>query len=610
MVTLAPGLTASEVLEMRGLGTSILAILIAASSWGGSAAGSAGPRRWVKLAAVSLVWDQGHRSLAATLKALDEAGALGADLVALPQECVFQGPEPIPGPTSMAIAQRAAKHKMWVVGNLRERDGQRVFITSFLCDRRGRIVGKYRKSHKLPYEEGFDLGDDLPVFSTDLGAIGLKTGTDHYFPEIDTVLRRRGARLVVWSTLPFPIRDEHLETLTLQGRAVRNGLYVVVARYAGREGYGGYRYKFSWTGTWPLGRAQVFDPDGHTVADSGHAGGVALAVVPASRLGGSPHDGGYPRRGKYAAITASRLPAPSPRQKAAKRKIKAAVIECEPNFDRLVAKLDACGARGCDIVCLWEYVWYRSEAEVEKFRERNRARLRRIAEAARRHHMYVVIAGELERGFNEAIIFDRQGKELGRYTKINQTTNKKWRSYRAGDRVGIFDLDFGRICVKICADVYSDEIDRVAALHQVDLMLLPTQDAGPFTDHTRIRDLSRCIDGGYFLLRAASQTRQTDHRSYIADPWGFVLAASQYATDNEPLVVTLQLDNRPRYYQWPEAVRRAGPYPDPVKRGIPREAFDQMYSRRNYPEAKGDLRAVLLACRRPELYKPRKSPKN
>jgi len=574
---------------------------------------AAAPTRNVKVAAISLVWDAGHWTLENALKALDEAGAAGADLAALPEECVYQPAEPIPGPAADAIAKKAAEHKMLVVANLRERDGEKTFVTSFLCDRAGKLVGKYRKSHRLPYEEGFALGDDLPVFATEpstslgpgIGAIGLKAGTDHYFPEIDAVLRRRGASLVVWSTSPFPIRDEHLETLTLQGRAVHNGLHIVVARYAGKEGYGGYKNAFSWTGTWPLGRAQVFDPDGHTLADSGHAGGVAIATIPASRLGGSPHNGGYETAGKYAAITAAELPPPLPRKEGMKRVIRAAAIECDGDINRLITKLDACGKAGCDLVCLWEYVWYNNDAEVEKLKERNRGYLARIAEAAKRHKMYVGIAGELERGFNEAILFDREGKELGRYTKINQTTDKKSKYYQAGDKVGLFDLDFGRICVKICADVYSPELDRVAALHQADLMLLPTQDAGPFTDHTRIRDLSRCVDDGYFLLRAAGGTAQTDHRTYIADPWGFVLAASQYATGNEPLIVTLQLDNRPKYLEWPEAVRKAGPYPDPVLRGIKPEAFGQMYSGRNHPQPKGDLRAVLLKQRRPELYRPR-----
>jgi predicted amidohydrolase len=203
----------------------------------------------------------------------------------------------------------------------------------------------------------------------------------------------------------------------------------------------------------------------------------------------------------------------------------------------------------------------------------------------------VVIGGELERGFNESILFDREGSEIGRYTKIVQTTAKTSKYYQAGEQVGVYDFDFGRICTKICADVYAPEIDRVAALHQVDLLLHNTQDAGPHTEHTRLRDYHRALDNGYFFVRATGQTLQTDHRAYVMDPWGMLLGASQFRTNNEPVVVTLQLDNRPRYYEWPEEIRRAGPYPDPYKSG-------------GCPAAKGDLRAVVLEARRPALYRP------
>jgi predicted amidohydrolase len=272
--------------------------------------------------------------------------------------------------------------------------------------------------------------------------------------------------------------------------------------------------------------------------------------------------------------------------------VRVAAIECDPDIDRLLAKLDFCGRQGCDLACLWEYVWYNNDAEVEKYKERNHRRLARIAEAARRNKMYVVIAGELERGFNESILFDRQGKKIGGYTKINQTTSKESKYYRAGDHVGIFDLDFGRISTKICADVYSPEIDRVAALHQVDIMLHSTQDAGPFTEHTRLRDYHRCVDDGYYFVRATSQTGQRDHRAYVMDPWGIVLGASQFHTNNEPVIVSLQLDNRPQYYEWPAAILRRGPYPDPYKAG-------------HHPIAQGDVRAIILHQRRPQLYRLR-----
>ncbi|MCY3024219.1 MAG: carbon-nitrogen hydrolase family protein [Planctomycetota bacterium] len=602
-----------------GVVAALCMVVAGAAGWARAGEATAQPPKSVKVAAISLVWDEGQRTLVNALRALDEAGAAGADIACLPEECVYQAAETIPGPAADAIAGRAAQHKMYVVGNLREKDGGKTYVTSFLCDRQGRIVGKYRKSHRLPYEEGLTLGDELPVFATDLGVIGMKIGTDHFFPEIDTVLRRRGASLVVWSAAPFPLRDEHMETLALQGRAVDNNLSYAVARYAGRKDYGGYRDTFSWMATWPLGRAQVLDNDGHTRADSGHAGGLALATLPAQAATRKwtneegfrrpdaklANGAGYPATGVYAAIAAEKPPAPFERKPGAKRTIKVAAIESEGNIDRLIAKLDACGRLGCDIVCLWEYVWYNNDAEVEKFRDRNRQYLARIADSAKRHAMYVVIAGELERGFNEAILYSREGNELGRYTKINQTTDKKSKYYQAGDRVGIFDLDFGRICVKICADVYTPEIDRVAALHQADLMLVPTQDAGPFTEHTRLRDAHRCLDDGYFLLRAACATAQTDHRTYIMDPWGVMLAASQYQTNNEPVVATLQLDNRPKYHEWPEEVRKAGPYPDPYKRGLDEKALSNMYTARPQPVAKGDLRAVLLAQRRPELYRAR-----
>jgi predicted amidohydrolase len=557
--------------------------------------------RRTRVAAISLIWDEGYRTLDQTLTALDESGNLGADLACLPEQCVDQPPEPIPGPVSQAIARKAAEYQMYVVGNLREQEEDKTYITSFLCDRDGNVVGKYRKSHRLPYEDDIDLGDELPVFATDFGAVGLKIGTDHFFPEIDTVLRRRGASLVVWSTKPFPLRDEHYITYALRGRAVQTGLCYAVARYAGKEGYGGYADRFSWTASWPLGRAQVFLRDGHTAADSGHRGGVALAAIPAGQLGGSPRDGGYDIEGKYALITAPELPPPP--KSGDKRVIRAAAIQCDTNMDSLIAKLDACGERHCDIACLWEYVWYGTDEEVEEFKERNRQRLARIAEAAKRNNMYVVIAGELERGFNEAIVYDRQGREMGRYTKIAQTTSKESRYYRAGDRVGIFDLDFGRICTKICLDVSQHEIDRVAALHQVDLMLLSTQDAGPYSESIRLRDGHRCVDNGYYLLRAAGGGAEYDHRTYIMDPWGMVLAASQFRVDNPPVITTIDLDNRPTYFEWPEEVLAAGTHPDPVKRGIPATDRIRMYGRFNRPLARGDLRAVILKCRRPELYK-------
>jgi len=55
-----------------------------------ASANVAGETRHVRVAAISLTWDTGHRTLEATLAALDQAGQLKADLACLPQECVDQ----------------------------------------------------------------------------------------------------------------------------------------------------------------------------------------------------------------------------------------------------------------------------------------------------------------------------------------------------------------------------------------------------------------------------------------------------------------------------------------------------------------------------------------
>ena len=105
-----------------------------------------------------------------------------------------------------AIRQAAAKAKVHVVANLRERADGKTFLTSYLIGPEGAVVGSYRKSHRLP-DEPIALGDELPVFDTPYGELGLMIGTDLYWPEIPLVLALKGAELVLCSTGPSPCRS-------------------------------------------------------------------------------------------------------------------------------------------------------------------------------------------------------------------------------------------------------------------------------------------------------------------------------------------------------------------------------------------------------------------
>ncbi|MCK5805032.1 MAG: carbon-nitrogen hydrolase family protein, partial [Lentisphaeria bacterium] len=517
-------------------------------------------RKMRTLSAASLVWDEGCRTLSSALQAVDEAAARSSDLICLPQVCGDAPPETIAdsaeqsGPLTWAFAERAKRANAYLVANLREAEGERVFHTSVLFDRGGTIVGKYRKSHRLPGET-MDLGDEIPVFQTDLGGVGLLVGTDIYFPEIHERLRRLGARTVVWSTAPFAIRDEFPLQSLLSGRATELRSTIVVARYAGREGYGGYPNRYAWTATWPIGRAMVIDPAGHTVADSGHAGGVATALVPASQLGGVIR-----KRGTIAATTPKLFPELQP-VVFKKRSVRVSIVENRDGVDALMRRLDICAVRKTDIAALGELVWYRTEAEVVKHRERNETRLAAIAAKAAEHKMYIMVGGELTKGFNDGHLFDRDGKEIGYFIKILQTTDPTWKTYRKGKETPVFLTDFGRVAVKICNDTNGPFIDFDYGMKGAELVFFPTLDAGPYDEWREFRHRRRCIDNGFWMISTnCGGGAQTGTRSFVMDPWGYRILASQcmnrgntkgrgsVAGEGSVLTIDIDLDRRPGWH--------------------------------------------------------------
>ncbi|MFQ5810481.1 MAG: nitrilase-related carbon-nitrogen hydrolase, partial [Armatimonadota bacterium] len=87
---------------------------------------------------------------------IDAAGQAGADLIVCPEYAAtdYDDPiellkcsSPVPGPAIDVIAAKAKAHDTFVVYNLLENDNNVLYNTSVLIDRRGRIVGKYRKVH-------------------------------------------------------------------------------------------------------------------------------------------------------------------------------------------------------------------------------------------------------------------------------------------------------------------------------------------------------------------------------------------------------------------------------------------------------------------------------
>ena len=165
---------------------------------------------------------------------ISEAGASGADIICLPEAVTLIGTshdyisaaETIPGPSTRFLGDIARKNNLYIVAGIIELDGDVVYNTAILLDRNGELAGKYRKV-SLPREEidgGISPGDNLPVFDTDFGRIGIMVCWDVSFPEVARALAMKGAEVIF-----MPIWGGNL-TLT-RARAIENQVYLVSSTY-------------------------------------------------------------------------------------------------------------------------------------------------------------------------------------------------------------------------------------------------------------------------------------------------------------------------------------------------------------------------------------------
>jgi predicted amidohydrolase len=210
-----------------------------------------------------------ERNLEACLARLEEAAAAGAELLVLP-ECAIPGymfesaeealpfAEEIPGPSSEVLERESRRLGMHIVCGLLERDGDTLRNAAVLVGPDG-LVGTYRKTH-LPFL-GVDRfvvpGDELNVYDTPLGRIGVEICYDLRFPEVTRTLALKGADIVAHPT-NFPIAAKVQTELITVARAAENRIYLLTANRVGKERSGEF-----------CGWSQIVDPYGTRLAEAG-----------------------------------------------------------------------------------------------------------------------------------------------------------------------------------------------------------------------------------------------------------------------------------------------------------------------------------------------------
>jgi predicted amidohydrolase len=137
--------------------------------------------------------------------------------------------ETIPGPTSERMGEIARAGNCYVVTCFFEKLAGRIHNTAMIIDPNGRVVGKYHKIQLPPIERLMTTpGNDLPVFDTEIGRIGLQVCYDMMTPEVMRCLALQGADIVCWPSLGYGWWDESGD-FTVQSRAHDNQVYLLGA---------------------------------------------------------------------------------------------------------------------------------------------------------------------------------------------------------------------------------------------------------------------------------------------------------------------------------------------------------------------------------------------
>lgn len=211
------------------------------------------------------------RNIEQVKELLDRPDMEDIDMAALPEmfNCPYQNEcfpvyaEAQQGETWQACSRLAAEKGIYLsAGSIPERDSEgRVYNTAYVFDRKGRQIGKHRKVHLFDiavsggqhFKESDTLtaGDQVTVFDTEFGRMGICICYDLRFPELSRLMVMEGAKVIlVPAAFNMTTGPAHWENLFRQ-RAVDNQVYMVGTAPA-RDASGGY---VSWghsiiTGPW------------------------------------------------------------------------------------------------------------------------------------------------------------------------------------------------------------------------------------------------------------------------------------------------------------------------------------------------------------------------
>ena len=184
----------------------------------------------------------------------------------------------VPSRLTELLSGFAREHGVNLIGgSFFENEGDKIYNTCLVFDRKGEIRGKYRKMHLFDafgYAEssGIAYGEEPLVTELDGLTFGVAICYDIRFPEIFRRYAVEGAKAVFLPACFFQPNHDHW-ILNIRSRALDNSIFVLTANQTGR---------------WWVGRSMVANPWGVKVAGLGVEEGfytydMDLSVIDGSR---------------------------------------------------------------------------------------------------------------------------------------------------------------------------------------------------------------------------------------------------------------------------------------------------------------------------------------
>ncbi|WP_407377481.1 carbon-nitrogen hydrolase family protein [Methanobrevibacter sp.] len=136
------------------------------------------------------------------------------------------------------LSELACKNNVYLLaGSIPEKESDKLYNTSYLFDKAGKIIAKHRKMHlfdidvkdKITFKESDVLtaGDDFTVADTEFGKIGIGICYDIRFPELARIMVEKGALVLFYpGAFNLTTGPAHWELL-FRSRALDNQVYAV-----------------------------------------------------------------------------------------------------------------------------------------------------------------------------------------------------------------------------------------------------------------------------------------------------------------------------------------------------------------------------------------------